>query len=128
MEARVFERLHALVRKGYVAELGKGHPSGGIMLRHLGKAHDLLLHPDGTIEALEGRVPLHKRSVKWPAPIPAADSGDQLEFMRYVETIPRAKWLERTRPFRQKYIYVPVGMMIFLGMMLALSAIILDSF
>ena len=54
----VFERLHALVRRGYVANIGTDADTDTVVLRHLGKAPDLVLHGDGVVEGFEGRRPV----------------------------------------------------------------------
>src|SRR5688500_429117 len=60
------ERLHALVRKGYRPEIGTGTATETIVLRHVGRAPDLVLHADGTVEGHGGRVPRFKKDVDPP--------------------------------------------------------------
>ena len=50
-KSRAFERLHLLVRKGYVPEIGTETAADTIVLRHLGKAPDLVLHSDGLVRS-----------------------------------------------------------------------------
>lgn len=102
-----FERLHALVRKGYIPNIGAESSTDVIQLRHLGKAPDLVLHADGAIEPLEGRLPRHKKRIQTPAPIAAERDADHLKFMKFLETVPPPSLRDRTRPFRKKYLYVP---------------------
>src|SRR5687768_8813374 len=64
--APVLERLHALVRKGYRPEIGADTATDIIVLRHVGRAPDLVLHGDGTVEGFDGRRPLYKRNVDAP--------------------------------------------------------------
>lgn len=123
-EERAFERLHALSRKGYVADLGTETPSGGIVLRHLGKAPDLLLHPDGMVEEHDGRVPWHKRKVTGPGNIAAREDADQVRFLKFIETVPKPTLRDRTRPWRKKYIYVPIVLLIVWGLSLAFTAML----
>lgn len=123
-EARAFERLHALARKGYRADIGTETPSGGIVLHHLGKAPDLMLHPDGSVEPLEGRVPRHKRGVERPGSIAALEDADQIRFMKFLETVPPPSWRDRTRPWRKKYIYVPGVLLAFWLIMFMFTALI----
>ncbi len=119
-----FERLHALVRKGYSATLGTDNEDGSIVLKHLGKAPDLVLRPDGTIAEHEGRRPWHKRHVASPGLIPAERDADQIKFMKFLDTVPKASLRDRTRPWRKKYIYVPVVLLIFWGLSLLFSVAI----
>ncbi|MBA3677574.1 MAG: hypothetical protein H0W74_09260 [Sphingosinicella sp.] len=126
-ETRAFERLHALVRKGYVPDLGQETPSGGIVLRHLGMAPDLLLHPDGVVDEHDGRVPWHKRKVRGPGNIEAREDADQVRFLKFIETVPKPSLRDRTRPWRKKYIYVPIVLLIVWGMSLAFTAMIANT-
>ena len=102
------ERLHALVRKGYVAELGGHNESDMIVLRHLGRAPDLVLRGDGVVEPFDGRIPRHKRLVQIPQPFAADKVAEQLRFMKFLESVPRASLRDRTRPWRRKYVYFPL--------------------
>jgi hypothetical protein len=126
-EARAFERLHALVRKGYVAEIGSDTPSCGIVLHHLGKAPDLLLHPDGVIEEHDGRVPWHKRKVQGPGSIAAGEDADQVRFLKFIESVPKPTLRDRTRPWRKKYIYVPIILLILWGLSLAFTMMLANA-
>jgi hypothetical protein len=119
-----FERLHALVRKGYTAEIGEQSDDRSIALRHLGKAPDLRLHADGRIEPLDARIPRHKRRLKAMTTLPAEREADQLAFMRFLDTVPKATLRDRTRPFRRKYFYIPAAVLIFWGLSLMFTVII----
>ncbi len=127
-ETLAFERLHALVRKGYVAEIGKEAANGGIALHHLGKAPDLLLHPDGMVEPLGQRIPRHKRKVREPGSIAAQREADQIEFMKFLDTVPKPNLRDRTRPFRKKYVYVPAALLILWGIMALFTVMIAEGF
>ena len=105
--APAFDRLHALVRKGYVAKIGAEDGTGSIELRHLGKAPDLILHGDGVVEGLDARRPWHKRAIEPPARIEAERDADHLRFMKFLDTVPPASLRDRTRPWRKKYVYIP---------------------
>jgi hypothetical protein len=126
MPPPVLERLHALVRKGYKPEIGADTATDLIVLRHVGRAPDLVLHSDGTVEGYDGRRPLYKRNVDAPPPFAAGDLREQLRFMRFIDSIPRATLRDRTRRFRQRYVYFPLVVAILLAIHLAFTAIILD--
>ncbi|HEX8050371.1 MAG TPA: hypothetical protein VF504_02800 [Solirubrobacterales bacterium] len=119
------ERLHALVRKGYRPEIGTGTATDVILLRHLGKAPDLVLHSDGVVEPSEGRIPRYKRGVDAPAAF-GDGLGDQLRFMKFLDSIPRPSLRDRTRRWRQKYIYFPAVFAVLLAIHLAFTAMIVD--
>lgn len=121
-----FERLHALVRKGYIPNIGAESDTDVIQLRHLGKAPDLILRADGAIEPLEGRLPRHKRRVEAPAPIAADRDADHLKFMRFLETVPPPSFRDRTRPFRKKYLYVPAVLVAIWAICFMFTVIILN--
>lgn len=120
-----FERLHALVRKGYKPEIGTEAGTDIIVLRHLGKAPDLVLHGDGVVEGWEGRRPRHKKRIDAPATIAADKDAEHLRFMKFLETVPKASLRDRTRPWRTKYIYVPAVMIAVWLVCLAFTAIVM---
>jgi hypothetical protein len=122
----VLERLHALVRKGYRPEIGKDTETDIIVLRHLGKAPDLVLRSDGRVEGHGGRVPRFKREIDAPEPFGATQIAEQLRFMRFLDTIPRASLRDRTRRWRHKYVYFPLVFAILLGIHLAFTAMIVN--
>jgi hypothetical protein len=120
-----FERLHALVRKGYRAEIGVDGARGTIALRHLARAPDLLLHGDGRVEGLPGRVPRYKRKVPAPA-IPAVREADQIEFLHFLDSVPPTRLRDRTRRWRTRWVYLPATMVALWGISITLTALIVD--
>ena len=107
-----FERLHALVRRGYTPAIGPdAERNDVIVLRHLGKAPDLVLHADGRVEGWEGRRPRHKRHIDAPIVGTEGDS-EQLKFMKFLDSVPKASLRERTLPWRKKYIYFPIVLIV----------------
>jgi hypothetical protein len=120
-----FDRLHALVRKGYRPEIGAEGAGGTIALRHLAKAPDLLLHADGRVEGLPGRVPRYKRKVDAPF-IPALRESDQIEFLKFLDGVPKARFRDRTRRWRTRWVYLPASLVAFWGLSITLTALIVD--
>ncbi len=120
-----FDRLHALVRKGYKPEIGTEGAGGTITLRHLARAPDLLLHADGRIDGLPGRVPHYKRKVPAPA-IPALREADQIEFLKFLDTVPRTRLRDRTRRWRTRWVYLPATLVVLWGLSITLTALIVD--
>ena len=118
-----FDRLHALARKGYRPEIGSEDAGGTIKLRHVAKAPDLLLHADGRIEGLPGRVPHYKRKVDAPF-IPAQRQSDQIEFLKFLDAVPKATLRDRTRRWRTRWVYLPASLVAFWGISITLTAII----
>lgn len=121
-----FERLHALVRKGYIAEIGKDTGTDVIVLRHLGKAPDLVLRGNGVVEGLDGRRPWHKKGIEAPPSIAADGDAEQLRFMKFLDGVPRATLRDRTRPWRHKYVYFPAVLFVIWGICMALTALMLS--
>jgi hypothetical protein len=103
----VLERLHALVRRGYTAQLGASGNPDRVVLRHLGLAPDLVLHSNGDLEGLDARRPRYKRDIDPPAPIGGVTDADHLRFMRFLDTVPPITFWHRNRPWRKKYLYLP---------------------
>jgi hypothetical protein len=108
----VLERLHALVRRGYTAELGAHGNPDRLVLRHLGLAPDLVLHSNGDLEGLDARRPRYKRHIDPPAAIGGGTDSDHLRFMRFLDTVPKATFWHRNRPWRKKYLYLPAVLVI----------------
>ena len=123
-ESPAIERLHALVRKGYRPDFGAAPGESAVRLRHLGRAPDLLLRGDGTVEELGGRIPRHKRLVQGPGSIAAEKDSDQLRFMTFLSTVQKPSLRDRTRPFRRKYLYAPAAGIAFLGACFSFTAIL----
>lgn len=119
------ERLHALVRKGYRPEIGTDTATGSIVLRHVGRAPDLVLHSDGSVEGRGGRVPRYKRDVE-PPPAFGVSLAEQLRFMRFLDSVPKATLWDRTRRFRHKYVYLPLAFAILVAVHLFITAMILE--
>lgn len=124
-QSPVFDRLHALVRKGYRPVIGTEAATDVVVLHHLGSAPDLVLHSDGVVEGWEGRRPRHKRNVHAPAAIAADRDAEHLRFMKFLDTVQPASLRDRTRPWRKKYVYVPVVLIAIWMICFAFSAILL---
>jgi hypothetical protein len=108
----VLERMHALVRRGYTAELGAAGNPDRVVLRHLGLAPDLVLHASGDLEGLDARRPRYKRDIDPPARIGGGTDSDHLRFMRFLDTVPPVTFWHRNRPWRKKYLYLPAVLVI----------------
>lgn len=120
----VLERLHALVRRGYTAELGASGNPDRLVLRHLGLAPDLVLHANGELEGLDARRPRFKRHIDPPAPIGGSSDADHLRFMRFLDTVPKANFWHRNRPWRKKYLYLPAVLVAVWGICVMLTVIL----
>jgi hypothetical protein len=123
----VLERLHALVRRGYTAEIGTPGNPDRVVLRHLGLAPDLLLHADGEVEGLDARRPRYKRDIEPPARIGATADADHLRFMRFLDTVPPATFWHRNRPWRKKYLYLPAALIITWFACVSLTALLFSN-
>ena len=117
------ERLHALVRKGYAPDFGNGTATDLVVLRHVGRAPDLVLHADGVVAGFEGRIPRFKRHVE-PPPAFGVDLAEQLRFMKFLDSVPKANLRDRTRRFRHRYIYLPIVFALLVALNLAITALI----
>ena len=123
----VLERLHALVRRGYTAQLGASGNPDQVVLRHLGLAPDLVLHANGDLEGLDARRPRYKRNIDPPAPIGGASDADHLRFMRFLDTVPPITFWHRNRPWRKKYLYLPAVLVIVWLVCVMLTVMILGN-
>jgi hypothetical protein len=123
----VLERLHALVRRGYTAELGSPGNADRVVLRHLGLAPDLVLHSNGDLEGLDARRPRYKRHLEPPARIGGDTDADQLRFMRFLDTVPPTTFWHRNRPWRKKYVYLPIVLILVWCACIALTGLLVNS-
>lgn len=122
----VLERLHALVRKGYKPVIGTDTETDVVVLRHIGRAPDLLLHSDGRVEPLGGRVPRHKSRVEAPIAFAPDRISEQLRFMKFLDSVPKPSLRDRTRRFRHRYVYLPLVFAVLLAIHLAFTVIIFE--
>lgn len=117
------ERLHALVRRGYAPDFGNGTATDLVVLRHVGPAPDLVLHSDGVVSGFEGRIPRFKRHVDPPSAF-GVELAEQLRFMKFLDSVPKASLRDRTRRFRHKYVYLPIAFALLVALNLAITALI----
>jgi len=97
------------------------------VLRHVGKSPDLVLHGDGTVEGFDGRRPRYKALIDAPPAFLPGNVAEDLRFMKFIDAVrPASRW-DRTRRWRQKYIYLPVVFGVLVALHLAFSAMIYDS-
>jgi hypothetical protein len=101
----VLERLHALIRRGYTAELGASGNPDRLVLRHLGLAPDLVLHASGDLEGLDARRPRYKRDIDPSGPDRRRHRG-RPSALHALPRPPVTFW-HRNRPWRKKYLYLP---------------------
>lgn len=91
-----FERLHALVRGGYVPQIGTEAVDSSIVLDHQGKGPRLRLFADGAIQVLDRRYPVHAEGDRFR--IRADDEANYRRLALLVESKPRkraTRWLKR---------------------------------
>lgn len=81
--AAAFDRLRALARRGYVADLHRSGAEGAMLLRHP-QGPDLVLYVDGTVESVERGAPT--RLI--PDVIHADDAEDECAFERFAARLP----------------------------------------
>jgi hypothetical protein len=58
--------------------------------------------------------------------IPAVRDADQIEFLKFLDTVPKARLRDRTRRWRTRWVYLPASMVAFWGVSIALTAMIVD--
>lgn len=126
-DGRAFERLHALVRKGYKPVLGTDEAgAGAVRLTHIARTHDLILHGDGLVEPVRDRLPRHKRRLPALPDIGSETDADQVRFLQFVEAIPRPTLRDKTRRWRTKWIYGPLFLAVLWGLSLLFTALLMD--
>lgn len=85
-ETPAFDRLRALVRRGYVADMEGEGPGGGMLLRHAA-APDIVLYPDGAVESIDRNRRNRVTSLTGDL-IPAENASDERRFSRFLERLP----------------------------------------
>lgn len=128
-ESRTFERLHALVRKGYTPVLGTDEAGpDAVRLTHIAATPDLILHQDGRVEPIRDRLPRHKRRLPALADIGNQDDADQVRFLQFVDGVPKATFRDRTRKWRTRWVYGPLFLFALWSVSLLFTALLLDGF
>lgn len=91
-EEKAFVRLHALIRKGYQADLGVQSETGFIRLEHprgaAAGAPCLVLYSDGLIHGVDNTQALNSREGD-PDCIYASDEADWQVFHCFLEKVPK---------------------------------------
>ena len=91
IEAAPFVRLHALVQKGYHANLGVTRDTNQIALEHprgaSAGAPDLILKPDGVIVGINNERPINS-SAGSPGSIGVSSEADWQLFKSFVDSVP----------------------------------------
>jgi hypothetical protein len=70
-------------------------------------------------------VPRYKRKVDAPT-IPALHDADQIEFLKFLDAVPKARLRDRTRRWRTRWVYLPATLMVLWGLSITLTALIVD--
>jgi hypothetical protein len=120
-----FQRLHALVRKGYTTNIGSDERTDVVVLKHVGRAPDLILRPDGVVEQFDGRRPRYKKSVELEA-IPVGSASDELRFLQFTDSIPPPSFRDRTRRWRHKYVYFPAVILALAALCVTISVFVFN--
>lgn len=89
-----FRRLHRLVRKGYVPDLG-AQVEEAINLVHPGGAAELILYPDGLLVSI-GKTPLRPDAKTDRERIANVTASDRQAFDRFLATVPQATAAQKT--------------------------------
>lgn len=97
-----FERLHALLRGGYVPQVGAGTIDSSIVLEHKGKGPKLRIFPDGRIQVMDKAFPIHTVPGRDPFSILAGDDRSFGTFARFLESVPKG----RRRRFLRKTVFL----------------------
>ena len=117
--SETLRRLHRLVRRGYVAELGRSDVEDAIFLNHLGNGPDLILYGDGKLVAINDSASLDSMAED-ESRIYNEGKADPAKFDKWLRTIQEPTWRQRTRPWREQNLYMPgCVILLILGVILA---------
>lgn len=106
-ETPAFDRLRALVRRGYVADMEAEGPGGGMLLRHPA-APDIVLYPDGAVESIARKRRGRERVTSLTGDlIPAENASDERRFARFLERLPEgAQRADPPRKWRKRFVVI----------------------
>lgn len=122
-DAPAFDRLRALARRGYVADMEVEGPGGGILLRHAG-APDIVLFPDGTVESIDRSRRKRVTSLTGDL-IPAENASDERRFARFLERLPVSDGTARPpRRWRKRFVVMAMLLAVWLVSLFLTIAIV----
>ena len=95
-----FNRLHALVDRGYQPELGRGSDVNAIWLKHPGQEPTLILYPRGYLIGPSSISLSDKRSPRRKFREVALEPEDDAGFWRFIATVREPTLWESTAEWR----------------------------
>lgn len=118
-DEEAIRRIHALVAHGYVPELGaRDGVDNAIFFNHLADGPQLLFYPGGRVVTVNRDIILKAGD---DGQLGNEEEGDVAAFQRFLGTLKKPTWRQRTRSDREKYIYVPGCMLLIVALGLAFA-------
>ncbi|WP_143738062.1 hypothetical protein [Erythrobacter donghaensis] len=122
-EEETFRRIHLLREAGYVVAWSR-EVKDALFLDHLASGPDLILYPSGMIVSLGKDAPLHPDGGEDGDRILNRATQDVDAFDQWIRTISKPTWWQRGAPDREKYIYRPGCLLMFVLISVALGQVI----
>ncbi|ATP18555.1 hypothetical protein [Sphingobium yanoikuyae] len=114
-DEETFRRIHQLVKRGYQPDWTIAQVEDAIWFEHPGRTDRLILYPDGKVVNVDKKVIINPADKDDKDRIYNVDKGDPGIFDRWLRTVELPTWRQRTRADREKYVWIPLTMVMFYG-------------
>ncbi|WP_226017902.1 hypothetical protein [Novosphingobium sp. FKTRR1] len=116
-EAETFRRIHRLYKHGFRPDWSVTDVEDAIWWKHPGGFPDLILYPDGMLVAVNGRATLSPGARHDKDRIYNEAATDGSKFDHWLSSAPRPTWWQAGRYGRERYIWMPIGIAFFYGLL-----------
>lgn len=121
-QTETFRRFHELVKRGYRPDWSVTVEA--VWFDHPGLGPGITVYPDGMVVARAGLAILDPTATEDANRIMNQSKADDRLFDQWLATVPLPTWRERTRADRERFIYEPGCMVLFLLVSVGLAAVI----
>jgi hypothetical protein len=120
-ETETFRRIHRLVKRGYRVDWSVTDVEDALWLNHPGRGPGLIMYPGGLIVSLDKSIIMDPGKEFDQDKIGNQTLEDTRLFDHWLATVALPSWRERTAADREKYIWKPGCLLLFLLMSLAIG-------
>ena len=111
-----FRRIHRLYKHGFRPDWSVTDVEDAIWWMHPGDYPALILYPDGLLLASLGRATLSPNARHDKDRIYNEGVMDTAQFDSWLSSLPKASWWKAWRYARERYIWMPIGIVILYGL------------
>lgn len=116
-QSETFRRIHRLYKHGFRPDWSVKDVEDALWWRHPGGYPELILYPDGKLVAVLERAELNPSAKFDKDRIFNLDRADATQFDRWLASVKPPTWWQSGAMARERYILVPVFVMLFYGVM-----------